>query len=88
MRYGIPVFNNISDAMVYATECQIATLEDLQMRKNFPKRELARHKRIADLMVLACLQHAPESSLNGPYIRAPRTVEAIRRLRATQEENQ
>jgi len=39
---------------VYATECQLATLEDLRVRKGFPKYELERHESIARQMLAVC----------------------------------
>ena len=44
----------LEDEYAYATECQLATLEVLQMNKSTPKSTLAQQKRICDRMVAVC----------------------------------
>ncbi len=49
-----------ADRLAYFTEVQLATVEDLRARKSFPKGELARHERIASMMVQSCRDFADE----------------------------
>lgn len=41
--------------LAWAVECELATLENLQMVKRTPKSELERHKLIVDTMIEQCL---------------------------------
>lgn len=46
----------LEERFAHFTECQMATVEDLEHRKSFPKRELQRHRRIADAMFHDCVE--------------------------------
>lgn len=44
----------LASVLAWATECQLATIEDLTERKTFPKNEFRRHLTIAETMLLNC----------------------------------
>jgi hypothetical protein len=45
---------SLEQRFAYFTECQLATVEDLEYRARFPKGELQRHREIAEKMVATC----------------------------------
>lgn len=47
-------FQSAEQALAYYTECQLATLEGLRIKKRTPLCELQRHQKIADGMVEHC----------------------------------
>lgn len=46
--------SRLLDRLLYFTECQLATVEDLNDRSRFPKGEKKRHENIADKMIDEC----------------------------------
>lgn len=65
---------------IYFTECQLATLERLRMRKSTSQSDLRRHSEIADGMVGACkhiLSHGAVDLVEVKKMKAPRLVERL-----------
>jgi len=50
-------FTRLKDRLMYFTECQLATVEDLHGRPRFPKGGRKRHENIAREMVDECWIH-------------------------------
>ncbi len=61
--------------LVYITECQLATVEDLTARAahgKFSKGELERHQRIAEFCIDACILHGVQEA---HVVEAPRMAQ-------------
>jgi hypothetical protein len=58
-------YPTIECAFAYYTECALATVEGLEMRKRTPKHELARARSIADGMVAQCRITIPQLHAAG-----------------------
>jgi hypothetical protein len=60
--------NQLAVVLAWATECALATVEQLEHRKRVSKRELARHQSIANELVAHCreLNVAPHGLGGAP----------------------
>lgn len=51
--------------LAWATECQLATVQGLEMRKRCPAHELTRHRRIAETLVAQCRELGLPPTIRG-----------------------
>lgn len=67
---------NIYDALAYLTECTLATVADLKMKKSAPKNETARQINIAQVGIDWC----QNEEINLAAIHATRANEVIKKF--------
>jgi len=71
-------FNRLKERLMYFTECQLATVEDVRGRSRFPKRGVERHESIARQMVNECAIHGLTSD-NAGLAKCPRLFDELKK---------
>lgn len=66
----------LQQVFAYWTECQLATVEYIELQKRYPKGEAKRQKSIADGMVDDCLRYGVTRE-DADFMKAGRLIEAM-----------